>query len=131
MIGRPLEISHMDTMPLYRSVAYLGQWPGVPFGDDEGEIIGTALGDHKALLLAHHGLITTGSSVEEACLLAMVFEQAARMQVSALSTGQEIRSVPPDLALDARAHAEMPLYALAHFEYYARIVARSHGGVAP
>jgi hypothetical protein len=26
--------------------------PGVPFGDDEGELIGTALGDHKALLLA-------------------------------------------------------------------------------
>ena len=24
MIGRPLEISHMDTMPLYHSVAYLG-----------------------------------------------------------------------------------------------------------
>lgn len=130
MIGRPLEISHMDTMPLYRRVAYLGQWPGVPFGDDEGELIGTALGDHKALLLAHHGMITTGSSVEEACLLAMVFEQAARMQLSALATGQDIRSVQPELGLDARAHADMPLYALAHFEYYARVVARAHGEFA-
>lgn len=127
MIGRPLEISHMDTMPLYRNVAYLSQWPGVPFGDAEGEHINAALGEHKALLMAHHGLITAGRSVEEACLLAMVFEQAARMQLSALATGQEIRPVQPELGMDARVHAEMPLYALAHFEYYARIVARIHG----
>lgn len=127
MVGRPLEVSHMDTMPLYRNVAYLSQWPGVPFGDSEGELISAAIGGHKALLLAHHGLLTIGASVEEACMLAIVFEQAARMQLSALATGQEIRSVQPELALDARAHADLPLYALAHFEYYARVVARTHG----
>ncbi len=67
MLEVPLVVSHMDNTPLYDDCAFLADWPGVPVGNEEGEIISAALGDKKAVLLAHHGQLVTGVSVEEAC----------------------------------------------------------------
>ncbi|MGO4580940.1 aldolase, partial [Cupriavidus sp. 2TAF22] len=55
MLEVPLIISHMDTCVLYDDCAFLPKWPGVPVGNEEGEIISAALGDKRAILLAHHG----------------------------------------------------------------------------
>ena len=52
MLEVPLAISHMDTCPLYDDCAFLESWPGVPVGNEEGEIIANALGDKRAILLA-------------------------------------------------------------------------------
>ena len=85
MIGEPLIISHMDVMALL-DVQYLSIWPGIPFGDDEGEIISAVLGgEYRSALLAHHGLIVGGSSIEEATYRAYFFERAAGMQLAAMA----------------------------------------------
>lgn len=47
MLETPLVISHMDTTPLYDDCAFLPTWPGVPVGNEEGEIISQALGDKR------------------------------------------------------------------------------------
>ncbi len=39
----PLQVSHMDLCPLYDDCAFLKDWPGVPVGNEEGEIISAAL----------------------------------------------------------------------------------------
>lgn len=57
----PLQVSHMDLCPLYEDCAFLKDWPGVPVGNEEGEIISAALGDKRAILLSHHGLLATGA----------------------------------------------------------------------
>lgn len=101
MIGRPLVISHMDTAPLYQDVAFLADWPGVPVADHEGELISEGLGDKRAILLAHHGMLTTGRTIEEATVLALMIEHAAAMQIRAESIG-EIQEIPEQLALEAR-----------------------------
>ena len=44
MLEVPLEVSHMDNCTLYDDVAFLKDWPGVPVGNEEGEIISAALG---------------------------------------------------------------------------------------
>ncbi|WP_216905461.1 aldolase [Nocardia noduli] len=123
MLGKPLTIQQMDVMPLYDDVGWLPSWPGVPYGDEEGRIILEALGDKRAILLAHHGLLTTGRSVEEAAYLATVFEHAARLQLLAMSAGT-VCEVPADLGQDARAHAASEHYALAHYDALARALAR-------
>ena len=74
--GKPLRVIHMDSAMLY-GCAHLPEWPGVPVADDEGRIISDALGAAKTILLANHGLLTTGASVEEAIYLAVFFERAA------------------------------------------------------
>jgi len=64
MLEVPLAISHMDLCPLFDARAFLKEWPGVPVGNEEGEIISRAIGDKRAILLSHHGLLIAGRSIE-------------------------------------------------------------------
>ena len=96
LTGKPLKAAHMDSSMLYDNCAYLPEWPGLPVADDEGRIISAALGDKKTILLANHGLLTTGAYVEEAAYLAVFFERAARMELRALAAGG-IKEPQPEL----------------------------------
>lgn len=126
MLEKMLVISHMDSCILYDEVAFLPGWPGIPVGNAEGEIITEALGDKKALLLGHHGLIAAGSSIEEACVIALQFERAARLQLLAMAAG-DIKPVDADLAREAHDWLLQPKRINATFFYYARkIMARHH-----
>lgn len=123
MIAEELIVSHMDTCVLYENCAYLPEWPGVPIGDEEGEMISAALGDKQALLLAHHGLLTAAKTIEEAAVLAFYVERAAKLQLMARAVGP-IRRVKPELAREARSYRGSPKYMAATFNYLARRVLR-------
>jgi len=84
---QPLVVAHMDATPLFEDTAFLGQWPGLPTADREGEVISAALGRRHALLLAHHGLLAAGRSVQEAAFLAVFMERMARQQIDAAQVG--------------------------------------------
>jgi L-fuculose-phosphate aldolase len=100
MVGGGLVVSHMDAMMFYDDCAWLENWPGVPVANEEGELISNALGSKRSILLAHHGLLTTGKSLEEAVYLAVLLEQAAQLNVLARPVG-DIRPVRPELAREA------------------------------
>lgn len=121
----PLEISHMDLCPLYDDVAFLKDWPGVPVGNEEGEIIAEAIGTKKAILLSHHGQLIAGATIEEACVLAILIERAAKMQLLAMAAG-EIRPVPEMLAREAHDWISKPRRHSAAFDYYSRRVMPQH-----
>jgi len=87
MLGVPLISSHMDSISLWNDTAHLAHWPGVPFGDEEGRIISSALGEKRAILLAHHGVLTVGGSIEEASTLAVIAEETAELQLLAMAAG--------------------------------------------
>src|SRR5690606_6528098 len=93
MLETPLVVAQMDTCPLFDDCAFLAEWPGVPVGNEEGEVISAALGDKRALLLAHHGQLVTGRSIEEACNLAVLIERAAQLQLLAMAAGT-IKPIP-------------------------------------
>src|SRR5690606_28507076 len=97
---QPLVISQMDMTPLHNDCAFLGEWPGVPIADHEGVIISAALGDKKAIILAHHGYLTSGVSCEEATYLSVYLERAARMQIRAQAYGA-LTPVDDELAAEA------------------------------
>ncbi|MDR6711619.1 L-fuculose-phosphate aldolase [Pseudomonas hunanensis] len=126
MLEVPLAVSHMDICPLFDDCAFLKDWPGVPVGNEEGEIISKAIGDKRAILLSHHGLLIAGGSIEEACVLALLFERAARMQLLAISAG-EIRPIPEALGKEAHDWISSPKRHGAAFSYYARRALRAHG----
>lgn len=123
MIGEELIVSHMDTCVLYEDCAYLPEWPGVPIGDEEGGIISAALGEKRAVLLAHHGLLTAAKTIEEATVLAFYVERAAKLQLMARGAGT-IKPIAPELAREARRYRGSPKYIAATFEYLARRVLR-------
>lgn len=128
MLEVPLVVSHMDTTPLYRDCAFLADWPGVPVGNEEGEIISAALGDKKAILLAHHGQVVAGAGIEEACSLSILIERAARLQLAAMAAGT-IKELPGQLAREAHDWTLSPQRSRANFAYYARRALARHPDV--
>ncbi|MFI7164872.1 MULTISPECIES: aldolase [Rhodococcus] len=125
MLEIPLVVSQMDIAPLYDDCAFLADWPGVPVGNEEGEIISAALGDKRAILLAHHGQLVVGNTVEEACSLGHLIERAARLQLLAMAAG-DIKTLPPRLAKEAHDWTLTPRRSEANFAYYARRALRNH-----
>ena len=113
-----LKTIHMDAAMLH-GTAHLPEWPGVPVADDEGRIISGALGAAKTILLANHGLLAAGASVEEAAYLAVFFERAARMQLAAMAAGG-YKEVKPALAEEARDFLLQPSIVRGTFAYWAR-----------
>jgi L-fuculose-phosphate aldolase len=116
--GAPLKIAHMDSSMLY-GTAHLPEWPGVPVADDEGRIISSALGEAKTILLANHGLLAAGASVEEATYLAVFMERASRMQLLAAAAGG-VKEVKPELAREARDFLLQRSIVRGTFAYWAR-----------
>jgi len=116
--GKALKTIHMDSAMLH-GAAHLPEWPGVPVADDEGRIISGALGNAKTILLANHGLLAAGASVEEATYLAVFFERAARMQLMAMAAGG-FKEVKPELAEEARAFLLQPSIVRGTFAYWSR-----------
>jgi len=116
--GKPLAIAHMDSSMLY-GTAHLPEWPGVPVADDEGRIISGALGPAKTILLANHGLLAAGASVEEATYLAVFMERASRMQLLAAAAGG-VKEVKPELAREARDFLLQRSIVRGTFAYWAR-----------
>ena len=119
MLEEPLIIAHMDQTPFYNDCAFLKEWPGLPIADEEGRIITEALQDKHAIILAHHGYLVAGKTVQEACYLSVYLERAARMQLRAAAVGQ-IRPVPDALAKEAGAYLRKPSIVDATFDYYCR-----------
>src|SRR3954470_19045033 len=113
-----LKTIHMDSAMLH-GTAHLPEWPGVPVADDEGRIISGALGSAKTILLANHGLLAAGTSVEEAAYLAVFMERAARMQLRAMAAGG-YKEVDPRLAAEAREFLLQPSIVGATFDYWLR-----------
>lgn len=126
MLEEPLIIAHMDQTPFYNDCAFLKEWPGLPIADEEGRIITEALGDKHAIVLAHHGYLVAGKSVQEACYLAVYLERAARMQLRASAAGK-IRPVPDALAEEAGAYLRKDSIVNATFDYYSRQTERHFG----
>jgi len=124
LLGVPLAVQHMDVMCFYDDCAFLPDWPGVPFGDEEGELLSAAIGDRRAALLAHHGMLTVGKSVEEATYLATFMESAARMQMRAMSAGT-IQQVKPSLGKEAHDWRLSDGPVNAHYAYWARRAIRA------
>lgn len=125
MLEVPLAVSHMDMCPLFDDCAFLKEWPGVPVGNEEGEIISKALGDKRSILLAHHGQLVACSSIEEACVLASLFERAAKLQLLAMAAG-DIKPLPEVLAREAHDWISTPKRSQTTFAYYARRALKGH-----
>lgn len=124
MTKEKLEISHMDTCCLYEEIAYLDEWPGIPIGNDEGEIICNALAGKKALIMAHHGYLVAAGGVPEGLYLALQIEHAAKIHLMARSVG-DVRKVDRSLALEAKEWLLLRPRVDAFFRYQARKALRA------
>lgn len=129
MINVPLAVAHMDATLFHDDCAWLPKWPGTPIGDDEGRLIAEAIGDKRAILLAHHGQLAACASIEEATVLSIFIERAAKLQLMAMSAGR-IQSIDPTLAREAHDYRLKERAVGATFSYYARRALREDPAAA-
>jgi ribulose-5-phosphate 4-epimerase/fuculose-1-phosphate aldolase len=85
------------SMEFYGRVAY-HDYEGVALDLDERERLVRDLGDRDAMILKHHGLLTTGRTVAEAFYYMYYLEQACRIQIAATQGGQRISLPSPKVA---------------------------------
>ena len=120
---QPLVVAHMDATPLFDDIAFLRDWPGLPTADREGEVIAGGLAGKHAMLLAHHGLLAAGRSVQEAAFLAVFIERMSRQQLDAAKVGGA-KPVDADEARRARDFLRTDRIMNATFDAWARRAAR-------
>lgn len=63
---------------------------------EQGEALARAMGDKSVLLMRNHGVVTAGRSLEEAVILAIDFEKAAKEHLLASTFGRPTE-VPPEI----------------------------------
>ena len=68
----------------------------------EGDRIGAALEDKKAVILQNHGLLTVGKSIEECIFWFVTMERTCQSQILAESTGNKIIKIDHETALRTR-----------------------------
>lgn len=82
VFARPLEMLNQDICNLHNAQAVYAQYGGIVFGADEGEHIADALGEkNKGAILMNHGLLTVGSTVDEAGFLFGLMDRSCAMQL--------------------------------------------------
>ena len=100
-LHRPLDPLTQDACAFYEDHAVFSDYSGVVNDVEEGKKIGAALGKHKAVILANHGLLTVGQSVEEAAWWFITMDRSCRAQLDAEAAGTPT-PIPPEIARHTR-----------------------------
>jgi ribulose-5-phosphate 4-epimerase/fuculose-1-phosphate aldolase len=86
-----------NTMIFYNRVSVFRDFGGLGF-EEESLKMANALGNKQHMLLANHGIITTGETVADGFNSLYYFEKAAETYLTALSTNKELNVVSHEIA---------------------------------
>lgn len=87
-LGRELDPLSQDACAFYQHHSVYHDYTGVVLDIEEGRRIAETLGDHKALILKNHGLLTVGHSVDEAAWWFISMERNSQAQLLAEAAGK-------------------------------------------
>ena len=107
-LGRLLDPLTQDSCAFYEDHALFDDFTGVVLDNSEGERIGAALGDCKAVILQNHGLLTVGESVDEAAWWFITMERSCQAQLMAEAAGTP-KKIAHEHALKTRETVGSPL----------------------
>jgi ribulose-5-phosphate 4-epimerase/fuculose-1-phosphate aldolase len=87
-LGKKLDPITQDACAFYEDHGLFDDYTGVVNEVDEGARIGEALGNHKAVILKNHGLLTVGRTVEETAWWFITMERSCQVQLIAEAAGK-------------------------------------------
>lgn len=90
-LGRLLDPLTQDACAFYEDHSVFADYTGVVYDTSEGDRIAEALGPRKAVILQNHGLLTVGSTVDEAAWLFICMERCCQSQLLAEAAGRPIK----------------------------------------
>ena len=89
-LGRLLDPLTQDACAFYEDHSLFTDYTGVVYESSEGDRIAEALGPRKAIILQNHGLLTVGSTVDEAAWFFITMDRTCQSQILAESVGKPI-----------------------------------------
>ncbi len=89
-LGRLLDPITQDACAFYQDHSLFDDYTGVVYETAEGDRIAQALGKCKAVILRNHGLLTVGSSVDEAAWWFITMERSCQAQLLAEAAGKPV-----------------------------------------
>ncbi|KAL4787719.1 class II aldolase/adducin N-terminal [Aspergillus varians] len=132
--GKPIEMLNQDACNLYGKISTYDEHGGVAMAQEEGRAIANALGkESTACILQNHGLITCGSTVDEAAFLFYNLDQSCRGQLlaeAAAANGLQKKIIPHDVAQYSATSMQSPHNFYNEFQpEFNLVVAESKGEV--
>lgn len=107
-LGKKLDPLTQDSCAFYEDHVVFDDFTGVVLDNSEGERISAALGDCKAAILANHGLLTVGETIDAAAWWYITMERTCQAQLAADAAGTP-RKIDHDIALLTRETVGNPL----------------------
>lgn len=89
-LGKPLDPITQDACAFYNDHVVFNEFNGVVLELEEGKKIATQLGHNKAAILQNHGLLTVGTTVDEAAWWFITMERSCQAQLLAEAAGKPI-----------------------------------------
>ncbi|CAI5759739.1 unnamed protein product [Candida verbasci] len=106
-LGKELEMINQDVCIFYKSQSVYHDFGGVALEIEEGKKIANALGNGKGVVLKNHGLLTVGSTVDEAAYLFTLMEQSCKVELiakAALKNGEKLHIIGDEEAAYCEHH---------------------------
>jgi len=120
-MGRELDPIIQESCAFYDDHVVFDKYNGLVLDREEGQQIAQQMGNRRAAILQHHGLLTTGRSVEEAAWWFMTMDKACHMQLLAEAAGQP-KIMSPEQAELAHRQFSNPNMAKHSFKLQADII---------
>ena len=96
-LGQLLDPITQDACAFYGDHGLFDDYTGVVLDVEEGKRLAHSLGDHKAVILRNHGLLTVGHTVDEAAFWFITMERSCQAQLLAQAAGTPVL-IDADLA---------------------------------
>jgi len=96
-LGRLLAPLTQDSCIFYEDHVVFSDYSGVVNDPEEGKRLAHALGGRKAAILANHGILTVGQSIEEAVFWYVTMERTCEVELLARAAG-EVQPIRPEVA---------------------------------
>ncbi|KAJ5792647.1 Meiotically protein [Penicillium pulvis] len=132
--GKPIEMLTQDACNLYGRIGLYEDHAGIALSQEEGRQIAQALGkDNFACILQNHGLLTVGTTVDEAAILYSMLENSCHSQLmaeAAAANGIPKKIIAPEVAQYTADTAQNPHNFYTEFQpEYELIVEETNGRV--
>lgn len=115
-LGEKLEPITQDACAFYEDHGLFDDYSGIVNEIEEGKRIADALSDYKAAILQNHGLITVGTTIDEAVWWFVTMERSCQAQLLAMQTSKEMIKIDHATAMKTRAELGFPLAGYFQFQ---------------
>jgi ribulose-5-phosphate 4-epimerase/fuculose-1-phosphate aldolase len=113
-LGRLLDPITQDACAFYEDHSLFDDYTGVVYDMSEGDRIAESLGHRKAIILQNHGILTVGSTVDEAAWYFITMDRSCQAQLMAEAAGKP-RAISHESATVAQKQVGNPR--VAWFQY--------------